>query len=174
MPENKPRANYTEYTTEFRHQRHEGICANPIAGPAPQNASLVRLHAPIEFLQVFWTATREGASPVLPSVKSYLANGNRLFLGGSRIGAITPTFGGHVYSVSGVYVFLVVAPEGLTSNFFLSKCPWEGYPTDNAMDFYIPKENFVSGILNPNWMQPVGILPDPDVSALDLQMAIEG
>ena len=149
MLENQAFASYTEYTTEIHHQHDEGISVSAIAGDDDEFCSLTRLYSPIEFIQVFWTATREGAPPVLPSHKSYLGNYNRTFLGGARNALIVPIQGGHSFSVSGVYVYAVNFPEGLDSAFALGKCPWEGAGNDNAKDYYVPTDSFVLGLLNP-------------------------
>lgn len=142
---------------------------SPIAGEGPANCSIVRLHAPLELIKVYWTAISEGKPPVLPSHKSYLANGNRVFLGGERVGIVTPALVGHYWSAAGYFLFAVVSPEGLSSDFSLARCPWEG--TD-ASDFYIPSTHFQKGIINDNWLQPIGVAPDPDVQLLGLQIAI--
>lgn len=150
--ENQQLASYTEFTTEIRHWHHEGVFASPVAGPGPQRMSLVQLHAQAEFMVVFWSGIREGAAPLVPSHKSFLTNLNRVFLGGFRDGLIEPTFGGHSYSLSGVWVFALSQPEGLDSNFNLSMCPWEAPSNTQGMmlaDFMVPSANFVNGILVP-------------------------
>lgn len=162
---------HTSYACQFLQTHQEGIVASPIAGPAPQNASLARWHAPFERISVYWTAVCEGAPPILPSHKSYLTNYNRLFLGGDRVGVVYPSLVGHIWMAAGVYHYQVMSPEGLTSPFLLSKMPWEGTALDNAVDFYVPASNFQTGILNPIWLQPNGILSDPDVQALDAAIA---
>lgn len=175
MPENLPYASYTEYTVQVVHSHESGVCVNPIAGTPPQYLSMVRLHAAMEFLQVFWTAMREGAPPILPSHKSYLTNYNRVFLGGARTAVVVPVFGAHSWSVSGVWVFALPVPEGMDSNFALSMPPWEGAGGlgANMNDFMIPSQNFQSGILNP-LNDPIPLSPDPDVPLLNLQMGISG
>ena len=171
MPENLDGATTTGYHVEFEHTRSEGIYASPVAGPPPQNASICRLHAPFELLTVYWSGIKEGAPPILPSSKSYFQNYNRLLLAGGRAGVVTPSLGGHIWEVCGFFRYVVVGPEGLDSMFCLAKCPWEG--TANT-EFYIPSENFQEGIINPNWIQPGGLLPNPVVQQLDLQMMVKG
>jgi hypothetical protein len=164
MPENLQGATTTGYAVEFEHFRSEGIEASPIAGPDPQNASLTRLHAPFEKLMVYWTATREGAPPILPSSKSFYQNYNRVLLRGGRRGVVTPTLGGHIWEAAGFFEFVVVGPEGLDSSFHLAKCPWEG--TD-VSDFYIPAQNFQAGIIDGAFYGPLGGLSiNPDVPLL--------
>ncbi len=165
-------AQTTTYAVQFTQTHTEGISAAPIAGPSPQNASLARLNAPFETMSVYWTAVKEGSPPILPSHKSYLNNLNRVFLGGERVGVVYPTLVGHIWMAAGRYDYVIMSPEGLSSRFCLNKLPWEGTALDNAVDFYVPSENFESGILNPTWIQPVGITPDIDVSAIELQMGI--
>jgi len=162
--ENLANASYTEFTTEISHQRVEGIYASPVAGPGPQNASLVRLHAPFETITVYWTATREGAPPIIPSPNSYTNNLNRIFLGGARTGLVVPTFGGHSYSVSGVWVFQIVGPESLDGDLFLARTPWENSEQGR---FMIPAQNFQKGILDATYIQPIGLPVDPDVILLN-------
>jgi len=165
MVENLPGASTTGYACEFEHTRSEGIYASPVAGKPPQNASLCRLHAPFELLTVYWSGSREGAPPVLPSSKSYFNNVNRVLIGGGRYGVVTPTLGGvHIWEVAGYFRYVVVGPEGLDSQFPLAVCPWEG---TQASDFYIPAENFQTGILNPYSPYPAGLSPDPDVPLLN-------
>lgn len=169
--ENLALAQTTGYAVQIEHRRSEGIYASPVAGPGPQNASLVRLHAPFETISVYWTATSEGKPPVLPSHKSYLNNLNRVFLGGERVGVVTPTLVGHIWVAAGRYDYVVVGPEGLDSAFNLARCPWETNLL--AEDFYVPAANFVtSGILNPKQIIPNTQYPDPDV--LLLQTMIQG
>lgn len=171
MPENLPLAQTTGYSVQVVQRHSEGIVANPVAGPLPQNVSLVRLHAPVEYLSVYWSAVSEGKPPIVPTHKSFLQNVNRTFLGGERYGVITPTLVGHIWQIAGRYDYVVNAPEGLSSMFALAKCPWEG---DAIIDFYMPAENFQTGIINPIWNQPIGISPDNDVQQINLQMAIQG
>lgn len=135
----------TTYAVEFSHSRNEGIVASPVAGEE-QNVSLARLHSPIEYLTVYWTATREGSPPILPSHLSYNANDNRnrVFLGGERHGIVTPTLAGHIWQACGHYRYVIVGPESLDSDFPLSMMPWEHKPED----FYVPSSNFVTSIIN--------------------------
>jgi hypothetical protein len=156
MPESLPGALTTTYTVQFAHSRVEGVSANPIAGPEPQNASLVRLHAPLEMLTVFWTATREGAAPRLPSSKSYFQNYNRVLLSGERVGIVVPNTVGHIWIAAGRFDYCVVGPEGLDSDFRLAKVPWE---STDASDFYVPMANFELGIINSTPVPPLGGLP---------------
>jgi hypothetical protein len=152
---------------QFCHRRDDGLSASPVAGPPPQNASLVRLFAPIEFLSVYWSAVSEGKPPILPSYKSFNGlNGNRLFLRGERCGIVTPSALGHIWMAAGVYEYSVPATEDLDSVFVLSKCPWEGTPTDVARDFYVPVQNFVVGLFNPFSTLEPGEVLDPDVPRL--------
>lgn len=158
-------AQTTTYGVQFVHRRNEGIVVNPVAGAAPQHASMVRLHAPLETLSVYWTAVRQGAPPIVPSTRSYRQNLNRVFLGGSRIGSCTPAMFGHFWVVSGNYEYLIVAPETLDSDFALARCPWE---TDqNLRDFYVPYQHFQEGIINDILSSNTGIALDPDVAFLE-------
>lgn len=170
--EKLPGAQHTTYAVQIVHTHSEGIVASPIAGKAPKNASLVRWHAPFEMMSVYWTVVSEGKPPLAPSHKIFFQNGNRAFLGGERVGVVYPNIVGHIFQMAGVLHFCVVAPEGLDSEFDLSKCPWE---QTSLSDFCIPAANFLdTGIVNPNWHQPPGILPDSDVPILNLQAAISG
>lgn len=169
MPEFLPLSQTTTYGVQICHSRSEGIMASPIAGPPPQNASLVRLHAPIEFITVYWTAVSHGKPPVLPSHKSFVQNYNRVFLSGERMGLVTPNIVGHIWHAAGSFLYVVVGPEGLSSMFPLAKCPWEGTA---ATDFYIPSENFQSGITNP-YSVPTGLPINPDAQQLNFQMGLQ-
>lgn len=169
--ENLPLGQTTSYSIEIAQTHAEGIIDNPVGGPAPQNASLVRLHAPFERISVYWSAVSEGKPPILPSDKSFLTNPNRVFLGGERHGVVTPTLVGHIWIAAGRYDYSVPGPEGLGSAFGLAKCPWEGTPSDGAQDFYIPVENFISGIINVSTPQNTGLTPLVDVPLL--QSAIQ-
>lgn len=163
--ENLPLAHTTTYGVQICHNHSEGIVASPVAGAPPQNCSLVRVHAGFETISVYWTAVSEGKPPVLPSHKAYLDNGNRLFMGGERVGVVTPTLAGHIWHAAGVFHFVVGTPEGLSSQMPLAKCPWEGTA---AQDFYLPAENFqAAGILNQTWIQPPGIAPHPAIAQLN-------
>lgn len=150
MPEQNKFATHVVYNIEIDHSHSTGLVACPVAGTDPQPASILRLHAPFELLAVNWTATRNGAPPVVPSHKSFLRNVNRMFLSGSRGGSEKPTIGAHIWSCAGVYLYSVAVPEGLDSDFPLAKVPW-----DNGQigEFYIPAKYFdTQHILNP--MQP--------------------
>jgi len=166
-------ATTTQYEVEFEHTHHEGIFTSPVGGEPPQNASVVRLHAPFEMLTVIWACSREGAPPDLPSHKAYLTNPNRIFLGGKRVGNITPSLGCHIFSVSGFFRFAIVGPEDLDSNFPLSACPWEtALGGAQVTDYMIPETSFLdTGIINPS-AQPTGLTPPAYIEALELQMAI--
>jgi hypothetical protein len=173
--ESLPLSQTTAYAIEIAHNRSSGIAACPIAGPDPQFASLVRLHAAIEFVSVYWTATREGAPPILPSPNSYYQNTNRVFLGGERHGVVFPTMVGHIWMAVGRYDYALAGPEGLASKFPLSVTPWEALAGAVPTDFYIPAENFQAGILDSEQIPFQGSLSgqqDPDVPAL--QMGIPG
>lgn len=166
--ENLELASTTTYTVQMAHRRTEGIVASPIAGPVPQNASLVRLHAPMEMITVYWTAISEGKPPRLPSHKSFATNYNRVFLGGERVGITYPSVVGHVWIAAGRFDYVVVGPEGLESRFALAKCPWEG---TTASDFYIDASNFQrSGIFNPLAIVPQGLSYDPDAILLNSEL----
>jgi hypothetical protein len=145
MPELLEDASSQQYEIEIVHSRNEGVIACPIAGEE-QAVSLIRLHSPIEFLSVYWSATKEGAPPILPSHDSFLTNYNRVFLGGHRHGVVIPTTNAHLWAAAGVFHYVVYEPEGMLSKFPLSKMPWEGTSVE---DFYVPVENFQIGIVNP-------------------------
>jgi hypothetical protein len=168
MPENSTAATTTEYQIERTRNRFEGIDASPIAGPGPQNASLVRLYAPIEFESVFFSASRVGAPPLVPSPDCFNTNNNRVFLGGQQSALVgVPTLdGGHTYCMAGCYYFAIVGPEGLGSNFRLGKMPWED---TTALGNFVPSTNFLAlGILDPTMNSTFGLAPDPYVPLLQM------
>jgi len=163
MLENLAIATTTGYALEFEHTRSEGIVASPVAGSVPQNASLVRLHAPMEYLTVYFAGERQGAPPILPSSKSYFQNYNRVLIAGGRYGFVIPTFGGHIWHVAGFFRYVVVGPEGLDSNFALAKMPWEGQA---VTDFYVPADNFQAGMINAALGNPRGLSLTPAAQLL--------
>lgn len=137
----------TDYMIERIHSRAEGLVAIPIAGPAPQAPTFVRMHAPIEFETVVWAATCKGGPPQIPSWESFIQGGNRIFLFGQRSGQVpTPTVSGHFFTVAGVYHYALVSTEGLDSDFALGVNPWEKNRI-LASDNYIPASNFLTDLL---------------------------
>lgn len=169
--ENFPLGQTNTYAVQFGHAHDEGLCVSPVAGPGPQNASIVRLYAPIEYMTIYWEVTSRGKPPLVPSHRGYARNSNRLFMGGERYGAMTPDYPlGHTFQMAGKLEFAIIAPEQLDSPFCLSMCPWE---QTSIQDFMVPAANFLdTGILNPYSLPPRGVLPDPDVPALTLQMMV--
>lgn len=167
-PENAPGATHTEYQIERARSRSEGIAASAVAGGVNANASLVRLHSPIEFEAIYWSATRIGAPPIVPSPASLASNPNRVFLGGEQSALVgIPDIDSHTYVMAGAYYFAIVGPETLTSNFRLGVMPWETIPVSNN---FIPASAFQTGIIDPTPNLPAGWTADPDVPALDLMM----
>lgn len=166
-PEEIDGATHTEYFVERVRSHESGICVNPIAGDPPQNASLVRLYAPVETELIRWRATRKGAAPIVPSPDSFDNNSNRLYLRGKQTASI-PTqdisLVGHTFTISGWYLYAIVGPEGLSSTFRLGAMPWED---PSAVLNYIPAENFITGILDDTLQQPDGLPTDPDVLILN-------
>lgn len=155
MPELHKLATHVTYAVEMGHSQSEGLTVCPVAGPAPQKASILRLHAPIETLSVSWIATREGAPPIVPSHKAFATNFNRVFLGGQRGADESPTFGGHIWSASGVYVYALLTAEGLDSDLPVAKVPWDD--SSGIGEFFIPAANFdASNIINPKQVIPRG------------------
>jgi hypothetical protein len=171
--ENLPLGQTTSYSVQIAHSRDEGIYASPVGGDEEVNCSIVRLHSPIERLSVFWMAVSEGKPPLVPSPLIYSKNGNRVFTGGDRVGVMTPAIVGHTFTMAGRLDYIVVAPEGLDSQFNLAMCPWE---QAQVSDFYIPATNFLdTGIVN-DGLNSTGILQEPYVPILaeQLQTAIPG
>lgn len=142
-----PGSTTTTYNVERAHSREEGIISLPIAGEE-QAVSLVRIHSPIEYETIFWSASRRGAAPIIPSWKAFITgnNTNRVFLRGQRSATIpVPTIGGHWYVVAGWYDYAIVTPESLDSNFMLGSMPWESI---NVNQNFIPREFFnATGII---------------------------
>jgi hypothetical protein len=129
---------------------------------------MVRLSAPIEFMVIAWVASKIGGPPLCPAHDSFSGkNLNRVFIGGSRSGIMSTVLGGHCYSVSGVYVYVLPVTEGLDSNLPLGAGPWESsLPGVNLADFLIPREVFVkSGIVN-TLNNPLPLATDPDAPPL--------
>lgn len=181
MPELLPYNQHTTYATQFAHFHREGLAINPIAGAEPQAISIMRLHAPYEIMSVYWSAVCEGAPPLLPTHRSYFRNLNRVFLGGERYGSVTPTIAGHFWQAAGVYHYCIPIPEGLDSNFALGICPWEMGQNETylpaSLDFYIPGNNFINGILNrgvDQYGNPLNAVPLPFDSIVAPEDALEG
>ena len=148
-------ASTTSYYVEISHSRNEGLTPLAIAGPHPQQMTFVRTHAPFEMQSVYWSATREGGPPLIPSWKSFFQDQNVVFLWGQRSSVIPPSvINGHSFHVAGVYHYALAVPRGLDSAMMLGVQPWEiGRLASN--ENYIPAENFIQGIICPTQMKPV-------------------
>ncbi len=152
MAENDPFATYTEYRVERGTSENPGVHLMPVAGPAPQTAQLVILHAPIEYVWVAWTARRRGAPCLMPDPYSLEAqDGNLRFLGGQVSGIVPhPTGdGAHEFMQAGMYYYGRLYALGLNSVMNLGCMPWETDPNGARTPCInnIPANYFVPDIL---------------------------
>ncbi len=128
MPENDRFATYTEYSVERGTIEDPGIHLMPVAGPAPQEAQIVVLHAPIEYTWVAGVGRRRGAPCVMPDPYALeTQDGNLRYLGG-QVSAIVPHptgEGTHEFLQAGMYWYGKLFATGLTNTINLGRMPWE-------------------------------------------------
>jgi len=117
----------------------------PTAGAFPLASSVVSLNGGMDREIIAWVATRRGEPPVIPSPVSL--NDNYIFLGGNRTAdfPIKDIAGITTYAVAGYYIFGLVVPEALGSNFLLGNLP---FPSTVDTNEYIPAEYFQQGMIN--------------------------
>ncbi len=152
MAEDVAGSSYTTYQIERVRCRDEGLCALPVAGPAPQAVAVARLYAPVEYEKVYWTAVRDGATPKVPSPE--LDNPNRLFMGGWQLNTTPVPVGteGHSWGLAGLYLYCILAPEGLTSDFYSGRLPIDDGVTADKL--YFPSGNFDTSLVSAQSSRP--------------------
>jgi hypothetical protein len=156
-------ATYTEYQIERGTWEDPGVRMMPVAGPTPQFAQVVVLHAPIEYVWMAWIATRIGAPCVMPDPYAVsVADPNLRYLGG-KVSAIVPHPTGngvHEFQQAGIYWFGKTYVTGLNSPMNLGKMPWEDYLAASANR--LPKTLFSSDMLCTDAVPRPGGPDDPN------------
>ena len=117
---------YDTYYALRTRTRNNGLAMMPVAGPSPQPAAVVVLHGSIEYDLISYVATKRGQPPTVPAPST--TNPNRIFLGGwqSAIFPVPDQVGVMDYHLWGYYVFGILNPEGLESDFMLGTIPFPG------------------------------------------------
>lgn len=147
MPQELNAALYDSFSAVRTHLHSNGLAMMPTAGLFPQAASVVALHGGIDYDIVVGTAVRQGRPPQMPS-SIVTSNPNRVFLQGGRWGNFPPIDVKNVYTYSlGVwYIFGILAPEGLASDFMLGNCPFPGIQVVDPQT--IPSSYFRVDLIN--------------------------
>ncbi len=146
MPENSQSATHTTYSIERTRVNKSGLFQMPVAGPPPQTAALVRLHAPTMEEIIAWVAVREGAPPVAPKPEDL--NPNQVLTDWKITGMVPVPLasGGSQYELSGYYVYAILTPEDPTRGLPLGITPVS--PGTSPTSEYVPGENFRGDLLN--------------------------
>jgi hypothetical protein len=110
-----------------------GLAMMPVAGPFPQPAQVVGLNGGLEFDLISFVAIKRGEPPTVPSPRTQ--NNNRVFLRGSQSAPfpIQDFAGVTAYGVAGWYVWGILAPEGLESDFMIGSLPFPGLDRDERI-----------------------------------------
>ena len=164
-PENLANRQGLSYTYVRQTIHMPGLAQMPGAGPAGTPCVFVRVHNPYELEIVTWSCECEGGLPLVPSPLSAAnaagLNDNRILLSMTISGVIPVPRGGgigHVFVMSGTYTYGKRQPEGPITDYKLGKLPYE---THGVSDNYLPKENFVMGIIDPVPPKPKYPLENP-------------
>lgn len=134
MPvQNLKDAQYDVFTATRTRVSSNGLAMMPVAGPYPTPSVVVALNGGAEFDIVAYVAVRRGAPPVVPGPRS--TNPNRVFLNGQQNGVFSmPDLAGVInYVTSGYYIFGILAPEGLASDFMLGTVPFPGADSNDMI-----------------------------------------
>lgn len=150
-----PNAQYDGFNAIRTHMHFNGLAMMPTAAPFPAPANVVALHGGMDFEAIGYQAIKRGCPPNVPS--PITTNPNRVFLGGGRTAEfpIEDMSGTIVYVVQGWFLFGILAPEGLTSDFMLGALPFPGVDS-NA---YIPGIFFRTQLINTNPTQTLVNVP---------------
>lgn len=137
----------TEYTIYKQHERDAGVCQLAVASPdGSESCEIVDLHDPVEVLAIYWTATKRGGPPVVPSPYSFAPD--HVFISGTRTVAspiILASGQAHDWQMNGVYYYALTSPYDLTSPITAPVVPADGTITIDQTT--IPSSNFVTGLL---------------------------
>ncbi len=117
---------YETFIATRTHVHSNGLAMMPTAGPYPQVASVVALHGGMCYESIACLATRKGEPPSVPSPQT--RNQNRVYLRGGRFGdfPVSNMAGINTYTVGVWFLFGILAPEGLASDFYLGNLPFPG------------------------------------------------
>ncbi len=149
--QNQKDAQYDSFYALRRRTSSNGLAVMPVAASYPTPAVVVALHGGLEFDIIAYAAIRRGAPPVVPA--PYSSNRNRVFLKGEQSGTWSmPDLGGALnYVTGGWYIFAILAPEGLESDFLLGTVPFPGADPDDM----IPGSTLSYQQINQRQIQPV-------------------
>lgn len=145
MPQQLANAIYDVYSATRQHFHSNGLAMMPTAGVFPCPASVVALNGGLDIDAIAVVAGRRGQPPAMPT--PIINNSNRVFLGGGRVGewANIDVAGVQTYYVSVYYLFGILTPEGLTSDFMLGLVPFPGL---SLADQLIPAAYFQYNLIN--------------------------
>ena len=135
----------------------EGLVPVPVASARGRTAH-IRVGAPQELLRIDWEVRRDGAPPIAPSPRSLDAN--NVFLRGSQSAAV-PIHnhdGRQQWSMSGHYLYSLVAPKGLEAPMPTGRAPWD---KTAASSNTVPASNFQTGLVGDGIMQGMVKSPTP-------------
>lgn len=135
----------------------------PVAGPFPQTAQVVALHGGVEEEEIIFLASRRGKPPIVPA--PYTTNSNRVYLRGEQsVPFPMPQISGvETYGICGFYVWGILAPEGLESDFMIGNVPFPGL---TSQDERFPAEYFSYDIINQRVTRIVGSATPPTLPTL--------
>ncbi len=150
---------YDTWSASRSHFHSNGLAMMPTAGEFAQAAQVVALHGGLDWEIIAWFATRRGEPPVIPSPIS--RNKNRVYLGGGRTGEFPIKDMGGVtgYAVAGWFIFGILAPEGLNSDFMLGNLPFSGLVSGLDTNEFIPASYFRQGLINDKTTQTETTVP---------------
>lgn len=140
------------YSVERIHRRIGGNVIVPVAGGETDQPELVSLCSPYEIVRVIWSTTKEGGPPTVPSPADLIdmgGPGNCVFLDGWRSNAapmIRMDLVNHMWGMSGEYIYAILTPQGLSSNFPSGVLPFDN-PSFNAYNATYQAADFSTKIL---------------------------
>ncbi len=156
MTQQLQQAQYEGFFATRTHHHSNGLAIMPTAGPFPQPATVVALHGGLDYDIVVCQASRSGDVPQMPTPK--ITNPNRVFLSGGRWGQwpVQDMVGVKVYTVGVWYLFGILSPEGLTSNFYLGSLPFPGIDQNE----FVPGSYFNYQLINQTLTQVLTPVPN--------------
>lgn len=147
-PQNLPNAGYVQYEAYRFRWRDDGKRSLPVAGPSPQTAQIVQLHAPIEREIVTFTVGRDGALPAVPSYNALQSDQNYVFERAEWGGCFQqPQLDGRMrYIITGTYFYLLKNTQGQVNGMNLGLPPWNTYSSLPLEK--IPATSFLASLMN--------------------------
>ena len=142
-----PGAMSTDYGIRRHRVYFSGVHIVPVAGPAGTAAQFVNLHAPFGIEAVYWAASSESMTPIVPD-PALFADNNHVFLWGEQAAdapMLLPSLAGHSWVIAGVYYYGFTQPVALNDDFPTAVMPFDPLPLEQST---YPKANFNTGILN--------------------------